>query len=73
MNLSALAGNGIAVIRHACKNRVGRNNVRVDGIASLRGHVMPDLNLAGFMDLGIPAEQKVMMVANIAVIYRVSW
>ena len=36
----------------------------VDGIASLRGHVMPVLNLAGFMDLGIPAEQKVMMVAK---------
>jgi two-component system chemotaxis response regulator CheV len=36
----------------------------VDGIASLRGHVMPVLNLAGFMDLGIPAEQKVMMVAE---------
>lgn len=36
----------------------------VDGIASLRGHVMPVLNLASFMDLGIPAEQKVMMVAE---------
>ncbi len=36
----------------------------VDGIASLRGHVMPVLNLAGFMDLGNPAEQKVMMVAE---------
>ncbi|MGV8933139.1 MAG: chemotaxis protein [Gallionellaceae bacterium] len=36
----------------------------VDGIASLRGHVMPVLNLAGFMDLGIPVEQKVMMVAE---------
>jgi two-component system chemotaxis response regulator CheV len=36
----------------------------VDGIASLRGHVMPVLNLASFMDLGNPAEQKVMMVAE---------
>ena len=36
----------------------------VDGIASLRGHVMPVLNLAGFMNLGNPAEQKVMMVAE---------
>ncbi len=36
----------------------------VDGIASLRGHVMPVLNLASFMDLGDPAEQKVMMVAE---------
>lgn len=36
----------------------------VDGIASLRGHVMPVLNLASFMDLGSPAEQKVMMVAE---------
>ena len=36
----------------------------VDGIASLRGHVMPVLNLASFMGLGVPAEQKVMMVAE---------
>jgi two-component system, chemotaxis family, chemotaxis protein CheV len=36
----------------------------VDGIASLRGHVMPVLNLARFMRLGEPAEQKVMMVAE---------
>jgi two-component system chemotaxis response regulator CheV len=36
----------------------------VDGIASLRGHVMPVLNLASFMGLGDPAEQKVMMVAE---------
>jgi len=36
----------------------------VDGIASLRGHVMPVLNLSAFMDLGDPAEQKVMMVAE---------
>lgn len=36
----------------------------VDGIASLRGHVLPVLNLAGFMNLGNPAEQKVMMVAE---------
>jgi len=36
----------------------------VDGIASLRGHVMPVLNLASFMNLGNPAEQKVMMVAE---------
>jgi two-component system, chemotaxis family, chemotaxis protein CheV len=36
----------------------------VDGIASLRGHVMPVLNLASFMGLGNPAEQKVMMVAE---------
>lgn len=36
----------------------------VDGIASLRGHVMPVLNLASFMYLGDPAEQKVMMVAE---------
>jgi two-component system, chemotaxis family, chemotaxis protein CheV len=36
----------------------------VDGIASLRGHVMPVLNLASFMHLGNPAEQKVMMVAE---------
>lgn len=36
----------------------------VDGIASLRGHVMPVLNLASFMNLGNPSEQKVMMVAE---------
>lgn len=36
----------------------------VDGIASLRGHVMPVLNLASFMGLGNPEEQKVMMVAE---------
>ena len=36
----------------------------IDGIASLRGHVMPVLNLASFMNLGDPAEQKVMMVAE---------
>jgi two-component system chemotaxis response regulator CheV len=36
----------------------------VDGIASLRGHVMPVLNLASFMGLGNPAEQKVMMVSE---------
>jgi two-component system chemotaxis response regulator CheV len=36
----------------------------VDGIVSLRGHVMPVLNLACFMGLGDPAEQHVMMVAE---------
>lgn len=36
----------------------------VDGIVSLRGHVMPVLNLAKFMGLGDPDEQKVMMVAE---------
>ena len=36
----------------------------VDGIVSLRGHVMPVLNLSGFMGLGDPAEQNVMMVAE---------
>jgi len=36
----------------------------VDGIASLRGHVMPVLNLSSFMGLGNPAEQKVMMVSE---------
>ena len=36
----------------------------IDGIASLRGHVMPVLNLASFMNLGDPSEQKVMMVAE---------
>ena len=36
----------------------------VDGIASLRGHVMPVLNLASFIELGKPEEQKVMMVAE---------
>ncbi|KAF0205737.1 MAG: two-component system chemotaxis family response regulator [Gallionellaceae bacterium] len=36
----------------------------VDGIVSLRGHVMPVLNLAAFMGLGNPEEQKVMMVAE---------
>ena len=36
----------------------------VDGIASLRGHVMPVLNLSKFMGLGNPAEQKVMMVSE---------
>ncbi len=36
----------------------------VDGIVSLRGHVMPVLNLASFMGLGNPAEQQVMMVAE---------
>ena len=36
----------------------------VDGIVSLRGHVMPVLNLASFMGLGNPEEQTVMMVAE---------
>lgn len=36
----------------------------VDGIVSLRGHVLPVLNLAKFMGLGNPAEQKVMMVSE---------
>ncbi len=36
----------------------------VDGIASLRGYVMPVLNLATFMNLGNPAEQKIMMIAE---------
>jgi two-component system chemotaxis response regulator CheV len=36
----------------------------VDGIVSLRGHVMPVLNLAAFMGLGNPEEQQVMMVAE---------
>ena len=36
----------------------------VDGIVSLRGHVMPVLNLSRFMGLGDPAEQGVMMVAE---------
>lgn len=36
----------------------------VDGIVSLRGHVMPVLNLASFMGLGDPSEQTVMMVAE---------
>ena len=36
----------------------------VDGIVSLRGHVMPVLNLASFMGLGDPGEQNVMMVAE---------
>jgi len=36
----------------------------VDGIVSLRGHVMPVLNLSGFMGLGEPSEQSVMMVAE---------
>ena len=36
----------------------------VDGIVSLRGHVMPVLNLSRFMGLGDPNEQKVMMVAE---------
>jgi two-component system chemotaxis response regulator CheV len=36
----------------------------VDGIVSLRGHVMPVLNLSRFMGLGDPAEQQVMMVAE---------
>jgi two-component system chemotaxis response regulator CheV len=36
----------------------------VDGIVSLRGHVMPVLNLSRFMELGDPAEQSVMMVAE---------
>ena len=36
----------------------------VDGIVSLRGHVMPVLNLASFMGLGKPDEQTVMMVAE---------
>ena len=36
----------------------------VDGIVSLRGHVMPVLNLSRFMGLGNPDEQKVMMVAE---------
>jgi two-component system chemotaxis response regulator CheV len=36
----------------------------VDGIVSLRGHVMPVLNLASFMGLGDAEEQHVMMVAE---------
>lgn len=36
----------------------------VDGIVSLRGHVMPVLNLSRFMGLGDPGEQNVMMVAE---------
>jgi len=36
----------------------------VDGIVSLRGHVMPALNLSRFMGLGEPTEQHVMMVAE---------
>lgn len=36
----------------------------VDGIVSLRGHVMPVLNLANFMGQGDPEEQHVMMVAE---------
>ena len=36
----------------------------VDGIVSLRGHVMPVLNLSRFMGLGNPSEQSVMMVAE---------
>ena len=36
----------------------------VDGIVSLRGHVMPVLNLSRFMGLGEPSEQLVMMVAE---------
>lgn len=36
----------------------------VDGIVSLRGHVMPVLNLSRFMGLGDPGEQGVMMVAE---------
>lgn len=36
----------------------------VDGIVSLRGHVMPVLNLSRFMGLGNPSEQTVMMVAE---------
>jgi two-component system chemotaxis response regulator CheV len=36
----------------------------VDGIVSLRGHVMPVLNLSSFMGLGDPEAQQVMMVAE---------
>ena len=36
----------------------------VDGIVSLRGHVMPVLNLSRFMNLGDPGQQNVMMVAE---------
>lgn len=36
----------------------------VDGIASLRGHVLPVLNLSKFLDLGNPDEQTVMMVSE---------
>lgn len=36
----------------------------VDGIVSLRGHIMPVLNLASFMGLGKSEEQSVMMVAE---------
>lgn len=36
----------------------------VDGIVSLRGHVMPVLNLSRFMGLGEPDDQNVMMVAE---------
>ena len=36
----------------------------VDGIVSLRGHVMPVLNLSRFMGLGDPGQQNVMMVAE---------
>lgn len=36
----------------------------VDGIISLRGHVMPVLNLANFMGLGTSEEHQTMMVAE---------
>lgn len=36
----------------------------VDGIISLRGHVMPVLNLANFMGLGATEEHQTMMVAE---------
>ncbi len=36
----------------------------VDGIVSLRGHVMPVLNLASFMDIGGAAQHQTMMVAE---------
>lgn len=36
----------------------------VDGIVSLRGHVLPVLNLATFIGQGDPSEQKVMMVSE---------
>jgi two-component system chemotaxis response regulator CheV len=36
----------------------------VDGIVSLRGHVLPVLNLASFLGIGNPQDQKVMMITE---------
>ncbi len=52
------------VTRNVCITKTPNMPHGVDGIASLRGHVLPVLNLSSFLGLGDPEEQQVMMVAE---------